>query len=191
MKQTHAFPPGPRCQLTTTLAKPFAYLWHNGFGSMLCRAIFVMLFLSAAHFAHAADYPVVREVLISRDGNGARIDIRANQPLLHRSYLMSGLEKWVVDLPGARTTFAGDESKKVRTLPLDRITVRQKDVNGDPLTRIGLDFKGEVDFSLTVDPLDKGHLIISMKPSPASPQKREAEHSPSPAAKTLPGLPLK
>jgi hypothetical protein len=145
----------------------------------------MLLQLATAATAQAAERPVVREVLVSREGNGARIEIRANQPLIYRSYLMSGLEKWVVDLPGARTTFSGDESKKMRTPPLERITVRQKDFNGDPLTRIGLDFKGEIDFSLKQDPLDKGHLIILMKPSLSSPQKRAAEASPPAASKVL------
>ena len=96
---------------------------------------------------------------------------------------MSGLEKWVVDLPGAKTTFAGDESKKMRTPPLKRITVRQKEVNGDQLTRIGLDFKGEVDFSLKENPLDKGHLIIIMKPVQSSPLQPAGENSLPAAAK--------
>jgi hypothetical protein len=104
--------------------------------------LMLMLLLLLATAAFAAERPVVREVLVSREGNGARIEIRANQPLVYRSYLMSGLEKWVIDLPGTVTTFAGDESKKMRTPPLERITVRKIEVNGDQLTRIGLDFQG-------------------------------------------------
>ena len=137
----------------------------------------MLLQLATAAIAQAAERPVVREVLVSREGNGARIEIRANQPLVYRSYLMSGLEKWVIDLPGTVTTFAGDESKKMRTPPLERITVRKTEVNGDQLTRIGLDFKGEVDFLLKEDHLDKGHLIIILTPSKASSQKRAADTS--------------
>jgi len=144
-------------------------------------ALAMLLQLATAAAVPAAERPVVREVLVSREGDGARIEIRADQPLAYRGYPMSGLEKWVVDLPGARTTFAGDESKKMRTPPLERITVRQKDVNGDHLTRIGLDFKGEVDFSLKEDPLDKGHLIIIMKPLKPS-QLKPAVVNSSPAA---------
>ena len=138
----------------------------------------MLLLLATATAAFAAERPVVREVLVSREGNGARIEIRANQPLVYRSYLMSGLEKWVVDLPRAVTTFAGDESKKMRTPPLERITVRKIEVNGDQLTRIGLDFKGEVDFLLKEDQLDKGHLTIILTPSKASPQKQATDASP-------------
>jgi len=108
----------------------------------------LLLLLSAATVAFAAERPVVREVLVSKEGTGARIEIKADRALVYKSYLMPGLEKWVIDLPGAKTTFSGDESKKMRTPPLERITVRQKEVNGDYLTRIGFDFKGEVDFPL-------------------------------------------
>ena len=148
----------------------------------------LLFLLAAATVACAAERPVVREVLVSKEGTGARIEIKADKALTYKSYLMPGLEKWVVDLPGAKTTFAGDESKKMRTPPLERITVRQKEVNGDNLTRIGFDFKGEVDFSLKEDLLDKGHLIIIMKPSKSSPQQRAAEVSPTPAAKTISDL---
>jgi hypothetical protein len=139
-----------------------------------CWLTLAMLLLqcAAAAAAPAAGQPVVRDLLVSKDGNGARIEIRADQPLAYRSYPMPGLEKWVVDLPGARTASANDESKKMRTPPLERITIRQQEVNGDQLTRIGLDFKGEVDFSLREDPLDKGHLVIIMKlvkPAPLNP----------------------
>jgi len=151
-------------------------------------ALVMLLLLATAAAAFAAERPVVREVLVTREGNGARIEIRANQPLVYRSYPMSGLEKWVVDLPGTVTTFAGDESKKMRTPPLERITVRQKEVNGDQLTRIGLDFKGEVDFSIKADLLDKGHLIITMTPSKASSQKRAADASAPATPKPLPDL---
>ena len=123
-----------------------------------------------------------------KEGTGARIEIKANQALVYRSYLMPGLEKWVVDLPGAITTFVGDESKKIRTAPLERITVRQTEVNGDHLTRIGFDFKGEVDFSLKEDLLDKGHLIVIIKPSRSAQQKGAAGTSATTAAKTLSGL---
>lgn len=121
--------------------------------------------LVAATVAAAAERPVVREVLVSREGNGARIEIRADRPLTYRSYPMPGLEKWVIDLPGAASTYPEDESKKMRTPPLERVTVKQRDVNGDPLTRVGLDVKGAVDFSLTEDRLDKGHLVIIITPA--------------------------
>ena len=151
-------------------------------------ALVMLLQLATAAATPAAEQPVVREVLVSREGNGARIEIKADRLLAYRSYPMSGLGKWVVDLPGAKTTFAGDESKKMRTPPLERITVRHKEVNGDHLTRIGLDFKGEVDFSLKENPLDKGHLIIILKPSLSSPQKRAVETSPPAASKSTPAL---
>jgi len=141
-------------------------------------ALALLLLLSAATVASAAERPVVREVLVSKEGTGARIEIKADRALVYKSYPMPGLEKWVVDLPGAKTTFAGDESKKMRTPPLERITVRQKEVNGDYFTRIGFDYKGTVDFSLKEDLLDKGHLIVIIKPAQASPQKGTAETSP-------------
>lgn len=128
----------------------------------------------------------MREVLVTRDGNGARIEIRADQPLKYTSYLMPELAKWVIDLAGAKTVLNDDESKQMRTPPLERITVRQKKVNGDPFTRIGLDFKGEVEFSLTADPLDKGHLIALMTPSKAAPQKLPAAIHASAATLTPP-----
>ena len=78
-------------------------------------------------------------------------------------------------LPAAKTTYSGDESKKLRTPPLERITVRQREVNGDPLTRIGLDFKGNVDFSLKEDQLDKGHLILIMTPLKAASKTDSAD----------------
>lgn len=140
----------------------------DGFGKVVCRLFTLLTCLTATVTALAADRPVVREVLISKEGNGARIEIRANQPLAHRSYLMPELDKWVVDLPGAKTTYSGDESKKLRTTPLERITVRQKEVNGDLFIRIGLDFKGKVNFSLKEDQFDKGHLIILITPLTAA-----------------------
>jgi len=135
----------------------------------------ILLLISAAGAALAAERPVVREVLVTGEGNGARIEIRADRPLAHTSYLMPELAKWVIDLPGAKTTYSDDESKKMRTSPLERITVRQKEVNGELFTRIGLDVKGEVDFSLKEDPLDQGHLVVLLTPAKAAPQKREAE----------------
>lgn len=146
-----------------------------------------LLHISAAGAALAADRPVVREVLVIPEGTGARIEIRADLPLVYKSYLMPELAKWVIDLPGAKTTYPGDESKLMRTSPLERLSVRQKEVNGDLFTRIGLDFKGDVDFSIKEDPLDKGHLVALMTPSRATLQKRVADASmtalPQPAPK--------
>ena len=147
----------------------------------------ILLQISGA--ALAAERPVVREVLVTREGNGARIDIRADQPLAHTSYLMPELAKWVIDLPGAKTTYSDDESKKMKTPPLERITVRQKEVNGELFTRIGLDVKGEVDFSLKEDPLDKGHLVVSLTPAKATPQKPATENSPAALPQPLPREP--
>lgn len=147
----------------------------------------ILLLISGA--AVAAERPVVREVLVSREGNGARIDIRADQPLSHSSYLMPELTKWVIDLPGAKTTYSDDESKKMRTPPLDRITVRQKEVNGELFTRIGLDVKGEVVFSLKEDPLDKGHLVVLLTPAKATPHKQEAAATAGAPLKPLPREP--
>jgi AMIN domain-containing protein len=152
-------------------------------------SLIILLHVPAAGAALAAERPVVREVLVTREGNGARIDIRADQPLAHTSYLMPELAKWVIDLPGAKTTLGDDESKKMKTPPLDRITVRQKEVNGELFTRIGLDVKGEVDFSLKDDPLDKGHLVISLTPARATPQKPPAEASPARLPQPLPREP--
>jgi len=138
-------------------------------------SLVILLHISAAGAALAAERPVVREVLVTGEGNGARIDIRADKPLAHISYLMPELAKWVIDLPGAKTTYTDDESKKMRTPPLERITVRQKEVNGELFTRIGLDVKGEVDFSLKEDPLDQGHLVVTLTPAKAASQKRGTE----------------
>jgi hypothetical protein len=148
-----------------------------GISNICCLLATLLCQLASAGIAFAGERAVVREVLVSKEGNGARIEIRASQPLTYRSYLMSGLEKWVVDLPGAKTTYSGEESKKVLALPLERITVKPREVNGDLLTRIGLDFKGSVDFSLTEDPLNKGHLVITMTPSKSAPQMRGADPS--------------
>jgi hypothetical protein len=154
------------------------------------RSILVMLLLiSTAGDPLAAERPVVREVLVIREGNGARIDIRADQPLDHTSYLMPELAKWVIDLPGARTTYSDDESKKMRTPPLERITVRQKEVNGELFTRIGLDVKGEVNFSLKEDPLDKGHLVVSLTPAKATKQKSGEEAAVAALPQPLPREP--
>lgn len=149
-------------------------------------AIVTLFQLAAATAVPAAEQPVVREVLVSREGAGARIEIRADRSLTYRSYPMAGLDKWVIDLPGAKTTYAGDESKKMRTAPLERITVRQKEVNGDRLTRIGLDYKGAVDFSIKENPLDKGHLIIIMQPAKSSQLQTAFENTPTATAQTPP-----
>lgn len=140
----------------------------GGFGRILYWIIILLLGLSTAGTAFAAERPTIREVLVSKAGNGACIEIRADQPLVYRSYSMPGLEKWLVDLPEAKTVSGRDESKKLRTAPLERMTVRHKEVNGDRFTRIGLDFKGEVNFSIKQDPLDKGHLVITMTPLKAA-----------------------
>src|SRR6185369_1748355 len=146
----------------------------------LQSALVILLHILTAAAALAAEHPVVREVLVTREGNGARIEIRADQQLAHISYLMPELAKWVIDLPGARTTCSDDESKKMKTPPLEQITVRQKEVNGELFTRIGLDFKGQVDFLLKEDPLDKGHLVVSLTPAKTALQKTVAEASPAP-----------
>jgi hypothetical protein len=143
----------------------------------ILQIVTLLQLLVTVSAALAADRPVVREVLVIQKGNGARIEIRADQPLAYKSYLMPELAKWVIDLPGAKTTYSGDESKLMRTPPLERLSVRQKDVNGDLFTRIGLDFKGDVDFSIKEDPLDKGHLVALMTPSKATQQKRVAAAS--------------
>lgn len=158
--------------------------------SRVSRLMFVVwLPLALAGAALAAERPVVREVVVSAVGNGARIEIRADQPLTYSSYLMPELAKWVIDLPGATSSYPEDEAKKLRTPPLERITVRQKDVNGEQFTRIGLDFTGEVDFSIKPDPVDQGRLVAALTPSATTPQQRlpvAAPPSPSvaPAATT-------
>jgi len=164
MKQARTASSAAHHTPTTTVYRTVRRTGNDGFGRIICRILTLLLCLSSAVTAFAADRPIIREVLISKEGSGARIEIRANQPLAHRSYLMPELDKWVVDLPGAKTTYSGDEAKKLRTAPLERITVRQKEVNGDLFTRIGLDFKGKVNFLLKEDPLDKAHLIILMTP---------------------------
>jgi len=136
----------------------------NVVGRFLRRLVIQLLCIASAGAALAEERPLIREVLVSKEGSGARIEIRANLPLLYQSYLMPGLEKWVIDLAGARTASGKDESKKMRTPPLERMTVRHKEVNGNLFTRIGLDFKGKVNFSARHDPLDKGHLVVIMTP---------------------------
>lgn len=134
-------------------------------------AFIILLQLTAAEVALASERPVVQEVITTQEGNGARIEIRADLPLVYKSYLMPELAKWVIDLPEAKTIYCEDESKRMRTAPLERITVRQKEVNGDLFTRIGLDFKGEVDFSIKADPLDKRRVVALMSPAKATRQK--------------------
>jgi len=189
MKKTLTSPFKPR-YLPAAAILSSASNSYNAYARIHRLALVILLQLSAAN-VFAAERPVVREVLVSKEGTGARVEIKADKALTYRSYLMPGLEKWVIDLPGAKTTFAGDESKKMRTPPLERITVRQKEVNGDNLTRIGIDFKGEVDFSLKEDLLDNGHLIVIIKPLQPFPQKGAAETSVPNAAKALPALSLK
>lgn len=154
----------PKTAVCSTVKYPPQRTWDAGFGRILCRIVTFLLCFSSADTALAADRPIIKELLISKEGNGARIEIRASQPLVYRSYLMPALVKWVIDLPGAKTALGRDESKKLRTAPLEQITVRQKEVNGDLFTRIGLNFKGEVNFSLRHDPLDQGHLVAIMTP---------------------------
>jgi len=151
--------------------------------------LIILLQLLAAGAVLAAERPVVRDVAVYPEGNGARIEIRADRPLVYTSYLMPELAKWVIDLPGATTTRPDDESKRVRTLPLERVSVRQKEVNGDLFVRIGLDFSGEVDFAITADPVDKGLLVVLLTPSKAAPQKRPAAPPQSSVSQPLPGSP--
>ncbi len=139
------------------------------------------LLLHCAPAAFAAERPVVRDVAVYREGEGARIEIRADRPLTYRTYLMPELAKWVIELPGAASAAGDDQSRKMRTAPLERISVRQKEVNGDLLTRIGLDVRGEVEFSLAADPLDRGRLVVRLIPS--RPANRQGP-TPPPAAPT-------
>lgn len=81
-------------------------------------SIAIFLQFSAAGDVLAAERPVVRELIATKEGNGARIEIRADLPLTYRSYLMPELAKWVIDLPGAKTDYPEDASKKMRTPPL-------------------------------------------------------------------------
>lgn len=147
----------------------------------------MLLHCSAAAFA--AERPVVRDVAAFREGNGARIEIRADRPLTYRTYLMPELAKWIIDLPGAISAAAGDQWKKMRTAPLEQISVRQREINGEVLTRIGLDFKGEVEFSLTADPLDKGRLVVLLTPARATPKKQGQALPPAAPARPAPPTP--
>lgn len=135
----------------------------------------LLLQLSAATVAMAAERPVVRDVAVFREGNGARIEIRADRPLTYATYLMPELAKWVIDLPGATSAAPDDQSRKMRTAPLERISIRRKELNGELLTRIGLDFRGEVEFSVTADPVDKGRLVVLLIPSRQPLGKRRAD----------------
>lgn len=133
----------------------------------------LVMLLHCSAVACAAERPVVRDVAAYREGDGARIEIRADRPLTYTTYLMPELAKWVIDLPGAASAATDDQSRKMRTAPLERISIRQKEINGDPLTRIGIDFKGEVVFSVTADPVDKGRLVVRVTPS-RSPKKQDS-----------------
>lgn len=133
----------------------------------------IMLLLSAAGTALAAERPVVQELVVTREGSGARIEIRSDLPLVYKSYLMPELAKWVIDLPEAKTATGEDVSRKMKTPPLERITVRQKEVNGDLFTRIGIDFKDEVAFSIQADPVDRSRLVAVITPIKAASQKKE------------------
>jgi len=134
----------------------------------------------------AADRPVVLDVAAFREGDGARIEIRADKPLTHTSYLMPELAKWVIDLPGAASAAPGDQSRKMKTAPLERISVRQKEVNGDPLTRIGIDFKGEVEFSIKADPTDPGRLVVLLIPSGKTTPQKQGQGAPAAPPRPLP-----
>jgi len=155
---------------------------REGMLRSICLTFFMMFHLAVAL---AEERPVVRDVAAYRDGDGARIEIRADKPVTYNSYLMPELAKWVIDLPGAASAAGEEQSRRMRTAPLTRISVRQKEVNGAPLTRIGLDFSGEVEFSVSADPLDRGRLVVLLKPvgkaaakaaptplSPGSPQRQ-------------------
>ena len=131
----------------------------------LLLVLIPLLFVQGA-MAHGAERPVVREVVTTAAGSGARIEIRADRPLTYRSYLMPELAKWVVDLPGALSAAGEDQSRRMRTKPLDRISVKQREINGDPLTRIGIDVTEPVEFTVAPDPADAGRLVILVRPVP-------------------------
>lgn len=143
------------------------------FGRILFELVIVLLGAVSGTVC-AAERPILREVAVFPESNGARIEIRADQPLVYRSYLMPQLSKWVIDLPGVTTGSSGDQARKMKTLPLERITVRQKEVNGDQFTRIGFDVTGTVDFLIKADPADKSHLVVVITPSGAAPQRQTA-----------------
>ena len=160
---------------------------HESMLRCIWLALFIMVHFSAAGSVFAAERPVVRDVAVYAEGGGARIEIRADGPLAYKSYLMPELAKWVIDLPGATTARSDDESKRMRTLPLERVSVRQKEVNGELFTRIGLDFTGEVELTVKADQRDKGLLVFLMKPSGPAAQKPAAAHPRTAVAGHSPG----
>ncbi len=143
---------------------------------------FALVTLLCCSAARAAERPVVRDVAVFREGDGARIEISADRPLSYTTYLMPELAKWVIDLPGAASAASGDQSRKMKTPPLERITLRRKEVNGEMLTRIGIDVRGEVTFSIKPDPVDRGRLVALL--IPRSPKKQENAALPKPAPTT-------
>lgn len=144
---------------------------------------FALVTLLCCSAARAAERPVVRDVAVFREGDGARIEITADRPLSYTTYLMPELSKWVIDLPGAASAASDDQSRKMKTPPLERISVRRKEINGELLTRIGIDFRGEVTFSAAADPVDRGRLVVRLIPSrpPKKPGNTPQPPSASPA----------
>jgi hypothetical protein len=109
--------------------------------------------------ALANELPIIQEVVITKAGKGARIEIRADKPIKFTSYYMPELTKWVIDIPNSVPALA-EESKKVVTVPLERVTVKKREINGVPFSRIGLDITGEAEFTVKTDTLEKGVLTV-------------------------------
>jgi hypothetical protein len=111
--------------------------------------------------------PVLQEIVGNGSGGEALFEVRADRPVRFSFYTMPELLKGVVDLPGVLPGRL-EPVRKVAAGPVGRIMVREKEIDGQPGTRIVFDLTGDAEFQVTADPLQKERLVVRLTPRPAA-----------------------
>jgi len=127
---------------------------------------------------------VLKEVVVS--GDGSRIDIRSDRPIVYTYYLQEAPPKIVVDIAQV-TTGSLVFPQEVNKRNIKQIDVTRHEFGTGVLSRIGVALGEKADVSASLDSQDKKHLTILLAGAPGSQPAgaKEAEKTaPAPAQAT-------
>ncbi|HEY5973368.1 MAG TPA: AMIN domain-containing protein [Geobacteraceae bacterium] len=135
--------------------------------------------------AAPAARPVLQEIVGSGSGHETRFEVRVDRPVAFSFYTMPELLKGVVDLPGVLPGRL-EPVRKIAAGPVRRILIREKELNGQPGTRIIFDLTSDAEFQVAADPLQKEKLVVRLTPKPVAATPVPLRQ----AAPTAPGKPV-